>query len=156
MAGALGLALAGPRVYGGVLVDDALMGDGRREATAADIRAALALYRRADAILIGLVAILAAASSRQAEQAVEIDVPGQMGGQPIERLLDQAIVADRARAGAEARQPGGALAVVGEQAVDIGADHAAVGRDRALRRAVGEPREGPRAIGPSVTPMCIS
>jgi adenosylcobinamide-phosphate synthase len=59
MAGALGLALAGPRVYGGVKVEDAIMGDGRREATAADIRAALRLYRRADAMLIALVALLA-------------------------------------------------------------------------------------------------
>jgi adenosylcobinamide-phosphate synthase len=59
MAGALGLALAGPRRYGGVPVDDALMGDGRRAATAADIRAALALYRRADAMLIGLVVVVA-------------------------------------------------------------------------------------------------
>jgi adenosylcobinamide-phosphate synthase len=58
-AGALGLALAGPRVYGGIAVDDAVVGDGRREATAADIRAALALYRRADALLIGLVGIIA-------------------------------------------------------------------------------------------------
>jgi adenosylcobinamide-phosphate synthase len=58
-AGALGLALAGPRVYGGVAVEDAVMGDGRRAATAADIRAALALYRRADALLIALVGILA-------------------------------------------------------------------------------------------------
>jgi adenosylcobinamide-phosphate synthase len=60
MAGALGLALAGPRYYGGTLVDDATMGNGRRETTAADIRAALALYRRADALLIGLVAVAAA------------------------------------------------------------------------------------------------
>jgi adenosylcobinamide-phosphate synthase len=59
MAGALGLALAGPRVYGGVRVEDALMGDGRRAATAADIRAALRLYQRADAMLIALVAIVA-------------------------------------------------------------------------------------------------
>jgi adenosylcobinamide-phosphate synthase len=59
MAGALGLALAGPRVYGGVAVEDAIMGDGRRDATAADIRAALTLYRRADAMLIGLVALMA-------------------------------------------------------------------------------------------------
>jgi adenosylcobinamide-phosphate synthase len=59
MAGALGLALAGPRVYGGIEVADAVMGDGRRQATAADIRAALALYIRADAILIALVAALA-------------------------------------------------------------------------------------------------
>ena len=61
MAGALGLALAGPRVYGGVMVDDATMGDGRRDANAQDIRAALKLYRRADAILIALVAALALA-----------------------------------------------------------------------------------------------
>jgi adenosylcobinamide-phosphate synthase len=58
MAGALGLALAGPRHYGGVLVEDALMGDGRREATAADIRAALRLYWAADALLIGLLVLL--------------------------------------------------------------------------------------------------
>ena len=61
MAGALGLSLAGPRVYGGVMVDDATMGDGRRDANAEDIRAALKLYRRADAILIALVAALALA-----------------------------------------------------------------------------------------------
>ena len=59
MAGALGLALAGPRVYGGVAVDDATMGDGRRDATAADIRRALRLYGYADAILIALVAAIA-------------------------------------------------------------------------------------------------
>jgi adenosylcobinamide-phosphate synthase len=59
MAGALGLALAGPRQYEGVLVDDAFMGDGRREATAADIRAALSVYRRADAMLIGVMALIA-------------------------------------------------------------------------------------------------
>jgi adenosylcobinamide-phosphate synthase len=47
MAGALGLKLAGPRVYGEALVDDAFMGDGRRDANVADIRRALQLYRRA-------------------------------------------------------------------------------------------------------------
>ncbi|HEY4806440.1 MAG TPA: adenosylcobinamide-phosphate synthase CbiB [Roseiarcus sp.] len=50
MAGALGLKLAGPRVYGETLVDDAFMGCGRREADAADIRQALRLYRWACAI----------------------------------------------------------------------------------------------------------
>jgi adenosylcobinamide-phosphate synthase len=59
MAGALGLSLAGPRVYGGVTIDDATMGDGRRDATAADIRRALMLYRYADAILLALVAAIA-------------------------------------------------------------------------------------------------
>jgi len=58
VAGALGLKLAGPRFYGGVLVADATMGDGRSAATAADIRAALALYRRADALLIALLGAL--------------------------------------------------------------------------------------------------
>ncbi len=45
MAGALGLRLAGPRVYGEEMVDDAYMGEGRVEASAVDIRAALSLYR---------------------------------------------------------------------------------------------------------------
>jgi len=63
MAGALGLALAGQRSYGGVTVFDALMGDGRREANTADIRAALTLYRRADEILLWIVAALTLAVS---------------------------------------------------------------------------------------------
>ena len=61
MAGALDLALAGPRTYDGVLVEDAFMGDGRRAAKATDIRAALAVYRCADTILILLIVLLAAA-----------------------------------------------------------------------------------------------
>jgi adenosylcobinamide-phosphate synthase len=60
MAGALGLALAGPRIYGGVKVDDAFMGDGgRRDATAADIRRALRLFWVADVLLMGVLAIVA-------------------------------------------------------------------------------------------------
>lgn len=47
MAGALGLSLAGPRYYGTELVQDAYMGDGRRDAEPADIRRALRLYRNA-------------------------------------------------------------------------------------------------------------
>lgn len=62
MAGALGLALAGPRAYGGVMVDDAYMGDGgRREANAQDIRAALRLYWTADALLVGGMGLIALA-----------------------------------------------------------------------------------------------
>jgi adenosylcobinamide-phosphate synthase len=61
MAGALGLKLAGPRVYGETLVDDAFMGDGRREATAADIRRALTVYRLACLIEGFALAIAAAA-----------------------------------------------------------------------------------------------
>jgi adenosylcobinamide-phosphate synthase len=57
MAGALGLRLAGPRVYGAVKVEDGWMGDGRAEATAADIRRALAIYRRACLLLWGLAGL---------------------------------------------------------------------------------------------------
>lgn len=60
MAGALGLALAGPRSYGGTIVEDAYMGDGgRRAATAQDIRRALRLYWAADGVLIAMAAAAA-------------------------------------------------------------------------------------------------
>ncbi|MBS0537894.1 MAG: cobalamin biosynthesis protein CobD [Proteobacteria bacterium] len=58
MAGALGLKLNGPRLYDGEVVDDPYMGDGRAEATAADIRRALQLYRIACGIQIAVLAIL--------------------------------------------------------------------------------------------------
>ncbi|WP_197280869.1 adenosylcobinamide-phosphate synthase CbiB [Bosea vaviloviae] len=57
MAGALALRLAGPRIYGDVTVEDGWMGDGRAEATAADIRRALRLYRRACGLLWGLAGL---------------------------------------------------------------------------------------------------
>ncbi|WP_119681108.1 adenosylcobinamide-phosphate synthase CbiB [Indioceanicola profundi] len=62
MAGALGLRLAGPRVYGETRVEDAWMGRGRAAATAADIRDALHLYRGALAILwlLGAAGVFAA------------------------------------------------------------------------------------------------
>jgi adenosylcobinamide-phosphate synthase len=59
MAGALGIALAGPRSYGGVMGDFAYMGEGRRDVTAADIRRALRLFWVADVLLIGVLAAVA-------------------------------------------------------------------------------------------------
>jgi adenosylcobinamide-phosphate synthase len=59
MAGALGIAIGGPRSYHGVQTDDAWMGNGRSAVTTSDIRAALSLFRRADALLIGAVAFIA-------------------------------------------------------------------------------------------------
>jgi len=56
MAGALGLRIAGPRSYGGVLVDDHWMGGGRAEATAQDIDRALKIYRTAFGGALVLVA----------------------------------------------------------------------------------------------------
>lgn len=60
MAGALGFALAGPRSYGGQMIEARFMGEGgRRDLDAADIRRALRLARVADAMLIGLFGLLA-------------------------------------------------------------------------------------------------
>ncbi|MGK9053434.1 adenosylcobinamide-phosphate synthase CbiB [Neorhizobium petrolearium] len=60
MAGALGIALAGPRSYGGQMIEARFMGEGgRTELTHDDIRRALKLARAADALLIGLFGLLA-------------------------------------------------------------------------------------------------
>jgi adenosylcobinamide-phosphate synthase len=63
MAGALGLSLGGPRAYHGKETDGAWLGDGRRDAGVTDIRAALALYARADGLLISLVLLIAILTS---------------------------------------------------------------------------------------------
>jgi adenosylcobinamide-phosphate synthase len=60
MAGALGIALAGPRSYGGQMIEARFMGEGgRAELTHQDVRRALTLARVADALLIGLFGCLA-------------------------------------------------------------------------------------------------
>ncbi|MGV7119283.1 adenosylcobinamide-phosphate synthase CbiB [Sphingopyxis sp. 550A] len=51
MAGTLGLRLAGPVAYDGVMHDKVWIGDGRAEAAAADIHRALRVYVRASALL---------------------------------------------------------------------------------------------------------
>jgi adenosylcobinamide-phosphate synthase len=61
MAGALGIALAGPRSYGGVTGDYAFMGDGRREVIAADIRRALRLFWMADVLLMVALVVVGVA-----------------------------------------------------------------------------------------------
>ena len=55
MAGALGLALAGPRHYAEGVVNDPWLGDGTAQARPADIARALQLYRLACLLLVGLV-----------------------------------------------------------------------------------------------------
>jgi adenosylcobinamide-phosphate synthase len=57
MAGCLGLRLAGPRRYGGEMIEDAWMGDGTPDATPADIRRALGLLVRACALGAALVVL---------------------------------------------------------------------------------------------------
>jgi len=58
MAGALGLAVAGPRRYAGTVVDDPWIGSGRTRATARDIDRALAVYMAACLLNALVVAIL--------------------------------------------------------------------------------------------------
>jgi adenosylcobinamide-phosphate synthase len=62
LAGALGFALAGPRVYPDETVDDPWMGDGRADLTAQDIRAGLRLYLAAGVATAILIAGLWAAA----------------------------------------------------------------------------------------------
>jgi adenosylcobinamide-phosphate synthase len=57
-AAVLGLALAGPRIYGGVLTDDAyLNAEGNRDAMPDDIRRAVALVWRAWGLLLALAVL---------------------------------------------------------------------------------------------------
>ena len=56
MAGALGLQIAGPRAYGGVISTDPPMGDGRWNVDPAEIRRALRLYRLAAGV--GWIAVV--------------------------------------------------------------------------------------------------
>jgi adenosylcobinamide-phosphate synthase len=62
MAGSLGLRLAGPRRYGGKLVEDAWMGEGTPDATPAGIRRALTVLVGACILTAGLIALVALAS----------------------------------------------------------------------------------------------
>jgi adenosylcobinamide-phosphate synthase len=58
MAGALGIRLSGPRVYGGVRVEERWVGEGRSELSAKDIRDALKLYRTACALQIAVLLLI--------------------------------------------------------------------------------------------------
>lgn len=62
MAGALGLALGGPRTYGGAEIAGATLGSGRPRATPQDIFRALTIYRTAAAVL-WLMTLAGAAAS---------------------------------------------------------------------------------------------
>ena len=56
LAGALGLALAGPRQYGGQAVEDHWMGNGRSALTAEDLARVLDLYLVAGSLVFAAVA----------------------------------------------------------------------------------------------------
>ena len=59
MAGALGIRLAGPRVYGPVRIEDPWIGEGDDPAGIAELDLALSLYRRACALQLAATLLLA-------------------------------------------------------------------------------------------------
>lgn len=61
MAGALGVALAGPIAYDGVLADKPWIGEDGRAARPADLARALSIYRRA-CVILGAIALIGALS----------------------------------------------------------------------------------------------
>src|SRR5262245_36956107 len=85
-------------------------------------------------------------SPRSFEEPVNRDIDAEVGAELVERRLDEGIVGDRSAARGEALKPARALAVVGKQSVDIRADHASVGRDRAFGHAAFETRERAPAV----------
>ena len=156
MAAALGLRLAGPRVYGGVMVDDAWMGDGRARSDPGRHQAG------GGAGLAGLVAArsppwrrrpCSPGLARDRQQAVEVQAALEMDGQAVQRRLDAAprrpAVAGRGRGSG---QQSAAEAVRGEQPVQVAAH--ARGRPRSphrrcRRRAAASAGPGPaRRCGP--------
>ena len=67
MAGALGLALLGPRRYEGeAAADQAWLGDGRKDVTAADLRRTVWLFTAACALVAVLTAAIAAGTALNA------------------------------------------------------------------------------------------
>ena len=58
-AGALGLALAGPRRYAGETVQDHWMGDGKSDLTAGDVERAIFLYRLAGLVILLVLLVIA-------------------------------------------------------------------------------------------------
>ena len=64
MAGALGLALLGPRHYEGeAAADEAWLGDGRKAATADDVRRTVWVFAAACALVAVLTAAIAAGTA---------------------------------------------------------------------------------------------
>ena len=79
--------------------------------------------------------------------ALDIDVPREVLGEPVEHGIDARLIAFARRLCAEFRKKRGARIVGCEEAVDVTARDAAIGRRRAVGTAIGERDERSRDIG---------
>jgi adenosylcobinamide-phosphate synthase len=137
MAGALGLALAGPRSYGGTETDGAWMNhEGRRDATPEDIGRALRRY------------LIATSRAGYPEQIIDGDMARQVSGEVVEGLLD--FILERGTA-IRRTKIGAAEAVGVEQAVQVAAGDPAIGGDGAVG-PTAKVEERARAVRPIAPP----
>src|SRR5208283_2266480 len=86
-------------------------------------------------------------SSRDAEQASQIDITGEVVRQRVEDPLNLRLIAEPAGTGAKPGQQRGPLAIIREQPMHIGGADTAVGRYRAVRPSIGEAEQRPIAVG---------
>ena len=70
--------------------------------------------------------------ARQRQQAIEIDMRGQMSGETVEDRVDLAFVRARGGRPAERAHQRCALRIVGEQAMDVNAGYESAGGSRAI------------------------
>src|ERR1700745_2355680 len=72
---------------------------------------------------------------------------GKVRREAVERLFNQVVVGDAGRAGRQAGEPSRTLMIISKQPMNVGPEHAAVGRNRPVERTVVAPRERPSAVG---------
>ena len=144
MAGALGLKLNGPKSYKGVLVKDAYMGEGTARRDGARYHAMRSACH--DGLGIMVAALLSPPSFCKGEQSLDIDVPREVLGEPVEHGIDARLITLTRRFRSEFRKKRGARIVGREEAVNITAPDAAIGRRCAVGTAIGERDERSRNI----------
>jgi hypothetical protein len=136
---------------------DAFMGEGRTEAHAGDIRAALRLYRgrsplAGDGRGAGAAGRSAFDAAGNLPQAVDVEVRSRWAASAVEHALDHGLVGEVEVAPPSPCDEGAAHPVRREQAVDIGTGDAAVAGETAPSARPSRSGKGTLRAGPVVTP----
>src|ERR1044072_6325150 len=82
--------------------------------------------------------------ARQGEKAVAIDMLLKMIGKQIERGVDIGFIVEAGRLSADESQPVLPLPVVGQQAMDVAAGHAAIAAHRTVSLAIAQAEQRPQ------------